>query len=119
MTLTSRKIEKIKKKPFIEPRFTNFFVSLIRLLTKIPIIRSYLSNSSGGLFGRICFYWEEKNYEKASHTAIYALEKFRNKKSKFLPFMDHHTWWEFMMHGAESASPEISSEYTDRSPLIL
>ena len=103
MSLTSRQIEEVDKKPFKEPRFTNFFVSLIRFLSKIPFIRTYIDNSSGGLSGRIFRCWDEKNYEKACDIAIYALEKFRYKKSWFLPFMDHHNWWNFMKHGVESA----------------
>ena len=103
MSLTSREIEEVEKEPFKEPRFTNSFVSLFRLLAKIPIIKTYIANSSGGLSGRIFRCWDEKNYEKASEIAIYALERFRNKKSWFLPFMNHHNWWQFMKHGVNSA----------------
>jgi len=103
MSLSSREIEEVEKEPYKETRFTNFFVSLVRFLTKVPIIRTYIANSSGGLSGSIFSCWDQKNYEKACNIAIYALEKFRNKKSLFLSFMDHHNWWQFMKHGVDSA----------------
>lgn len=114
MSLTSREIEEVEKEPFKEPRFTNFFVFLVRLLTMIPIIRKYIANSSGGLSGRIFRCWEEKDYEKASSIAIYALERFRNKKSLFFPFMDHHNWWQFMKYGVESAKWAENKELEEK-----
>ncbi len=103
MSLTRKEIEEIEQKPFKEPPLTNFFVGTIRLLSKIPPIKKYLNESIGGLSGRIFRYWEKKEYEKATKVALFALEKYRNKKSKFLPFMDHHHWWSFVKYGVDSA----------------
>ena len=116
MSLTSRDVEEIEREPFKEPRFTGFFVSIVRLLMKIPLFKKYISESSGGLSGRIFRYWESKDYESATKIAIHALEKYRNKKSKILPFMDHHNWWSFMKHGVDSAKHIDSEEL--RSKLI-
>ena len=104
MSLTRKDIEDIEHKPFKEPPFTNFFVSTIRLLSKIPPIKKYLNESIGGLSGRIFRHWENNEYEEATKVAIFGLEKYRNKKSLILPFMDHHHWWSLMKHGADSAT---------------
>lgn len=103
MSLNSRDIEEIQRKPFKEPRFTGFFLSLVRLLMKVPPIKKAIAESAGGLSGSIFRYWDAKNYEKAAEIAIYALEKYRNRTSKLMPYMDHHNWWGFMKHGVDSA----------------
>lgn len=103
MSLTSKDIEEIEREPFKEPRFTGFFASIIRLLMKIPPFKKAISESVGGLSGSIFRYWESKDYEKATKIAIHALEKYRYKKSKITPYMDHHHWWRFMKHGVDSA----------------
>ncbi len=104
MSNTSRDVESRAGKPFKEPRFTNFFVALIRLLEKIPAIRKYSNESYGGLHGAIFHNWDIKNYEKATRIAIFGLKKHRNKKSKILPpAIDHHDWWSLMRDGVDSA----------------
>ncbi len=103
MSLRSRDIEEIEREPFKEPPFTKLFVSMIRLLAKVPLVKKYISESVGGLSGRIFRCWEAQEYENATQIAIHALEKYRNKKSRFLPFMDHHHWWSFMKYGVDSA----------------
>ncbi|MEL0585004.1 MAG: hypothetical protein AAES65_09040 [Candidatus Thiodiazotropha sp. (ex. Lucinoma kazani)] len=103
MSLTSRDIEEIEREPFKEPRFTGFFVSIVRLLMEIPPFKKAMSESVGGLSGSIFRCWESKDYEKAAKLAIHALEKYRNRKSKITPYMDHHNWWSFMKHGVDSA----------------
>ena len=103
MSLTSRDIEEIEQKPVKEPRFTGFAVSVVRLLAKIPPFKKAISESAGGLSGHIFRCWDAKEYEKATKVAIYALEKFRHKKSRITPYMDHHHWWSFMKHGVDSA----------------
>lgn len=103
MSLSRRDIEKIDSDSFKEPPFTGFFVGIIRLLQKIPPIRKYMSESYGGLLGTIFRCWDKHEYEKATHTAIFCLKKYRNHKSKFVPAMDHHYWWSFMKHGVDSA----------------
>src|SRR3989344_1271724 len=114
MPLTSRDIEKITRQPFKEPSFTRFFVSLIRLIEKIPPVKRYIADSAGGLSGRIFRCWENKEYEKATQIAIYALGKYRQKKSKLLPFMHHHTWWSFMKHGVDSAKMIENDELREK-----
>ncbi len=57
----------------------------------------------GGLSGSIFRCQRSGDYSKATETAIYALEKYRHKKSRFLPEMDHHHWWSFMRNAVESA----------------
>jgi hypothetical protein len=104
MSLTSKDIEEIKSKPFKEPRLTRTLLAVLRLLAKIPPIKNFIAESSGGISGRIFRCWDNKEYEKATQLAIHALEKYRNKTSRFMPFMDHHNWWQFMKHGVDSAS---------------
>ena len=114
MSLTRKDVEEIERKPFKEPPFTNFFVSMLRLLSKIPPIKKYLNESIGGLNGRIFRLWETKEYEEATKIAIFGLEKYRHKKSKILPFMDHHHWWQLMKHGVDSATNTDNQELKDK-----
>lgn len=114
MSLTRKAVEKIERKPFNEPPLTNFFVSMLRLLTKIPPIKKYLNESIGGLNGRIFRLWETREYEEAAMVAIFGLEKYRHKKSKILPFMDHHHWWQLMRHGVDSATNTDNQELKDK-----
>ena len=101
MPLTSRDIEKIRSKPLKAPPFTKFVVAVLRLVAKLPPVNRYISESVGGLSGRIFRCWEKREYEKATNIAIYALEKYRNKTNN--PVMDHHHWWSFMKYGVDSA----------------
>jgi len=103
MPLSSRDIEDVERKPFKEPKFTKFFLTVFRLITKVPPIKKYLSETVGGFSGNIFRCWEKGEYENATKIAIRALGKYRNKKSKLLPFMDHHHWWSLMKHGVDSA----------------
>jgi hypothetical protein len=103
MPLSSRDVEEIHNKPFKKPWYIGFFIAIIRLLAKIPYINNKLNNSSGGLSGRIFSCWERKDYKKATQIAIDALERFRHKKDKFVPGMEHQYWWQFMKLGVDSA----------------
>jgi hypothetical protein len=114
MSLTRKDIEEIERKPFKEPPFTNFFVSMLRFLSKIPPVKRYLNESIGGLSGRIFRLWETKEYEEATKVAIFGIEKYRHKKSKTLPFMDHHHWWQLMKHGVDSAKNTDNQELKDK-----
>ena len=114
MSLTRKDIEEVERKPFKEPPFTNFFVSVLRLISKISPIKKYLNESIGGLNGRIFRLWENKEYEAATKVAIFGLEKYRHKKSKILPFMDHHHWWQLMKHGVDSATNTDNQELKDK-----
>ncbi len=114
MSLTRKDVEDIEREPFKEPPFTSFFISLLRLLSKIPPIKKYLNESIGGLNGRIFRLWKTKEYEEATKVAIFGLEKYRRRKSKMLPFMDHHHWWQLMKHGAESATNSDNQELRDK-----
>lgn len=110
MSLKRRDIEGIEQEPFKEPPFTNFFVGVLRFILKVPILKKRLRESIGGLSGRIFRHWENNEYEEATDVALFALEKYRNKKSKLLPFMLHHHWWRFVKHGVDSATKTESSE---------
>ena len=114
MSLKSRDIEEIERKPFKEPPFTKFFVTAIKLLAKIPPIKKRIAESVGGLSGSIFSCWEKQEYEKATQIAIHALEIYRIKKSRFLPFMDHHHWWSFMKHGVDSAKHTKNGELQEK-----
>ena len=103
MSLSSRDMEEIEKKPFKEPWFTGIFIGIFRLIAKIPFIRRKLNNSIGGLSGNIFSCWEKQDYKKATEISIYALERFRCKKDRWFPDMMHHHWWSFVKHGVDSA----------------
>lgn len=117
MSLSSRDVEKINRAPLKKPRLTGFFVSIARILMKFPPFKKRIAESVGGLNGRIFRCWEREEYEEAARIAIHALEKFRNRKSKVSPFLDHHHWWQFMKHGVDSAKhisdEELRSKLTD------
>jgi hypothetical protein len=103
MSLSRKDIERIEQTPFKEPPFTKYFVGILRILSKFPPIKKRLDESIGGLSGRIFRHWDKKEYEEATNVAIFGLEKYRDKKSKSLPFMDHHHWWQLMKNGVDSA----------------
>jgi len=104
MSLSRKKLENIEQKPFKEPPFMNFFVGLTGLISKIPFIKSSIQESSGGLYGKIFRHRDNNDYELATEVALFALEKYRNKKSFFLEDMIHHDWWSFMQLGVEYAT---------------
>jgi len=114
VSLSSRDIEEINKRPFKEPWFAGFFVGIVRLLAKIPYIRNKINNSSGGLSGSIFSCWQKNDYKKATQISIYALELFRNKKDRLVPGMEHHTWWQFMKHGVDSAKHIEDTELKEK-----
>jgi hypothetical protein len=114
MLLNSSDIEKAESSPPNEPSLINFFVAAIKILMKVPPIKMFVSESVGGFSGKIFCCWEQDEYEKATHIAIHALKKYRNKKSRFLPFMDHHHWWSFMKHGVDSAKHIKNEGYRER-----
>jgi len=117
MTLSRKDIEEVEQTPFKEPPFTKLFVGLIRLASKIPAINKYLNESYGGLNGRIYRHWRYKEYTEAANIALFGLKKYRNKKSKTTPFMDHHHWWSLMKDATDSArcidNEEIKQELID------
>lgn len=103
MALSSRDLEKARSKPFKEPWFTRGALFLVRLIKKIPYFKMKIDDSMGGLSGSIFRCQRSGDHSRATKIAIYALEKYRNKKSRFVPEMDHHHWWSFMRHAVESA----------------
>jgi hypothetical protein len=113
MTLSSREIEEIHKEPFKKPRFTGFFVGLLRFIAKIPYIRNKINNSVGGLSGSIFKCWEKKDYKQATEISIFALERFRHKKGG-PAILVHHHWWEFMKYGVQSAKHIDDSELKNK-----
>ena len=114
MPLTRKDIEDIEDKPFKEPPFMNFIVAAIRSLSKISPIKKYLNETIGGLNGQILRHWENDEYEKAARIAIFGLEKYRDKKSLFLPFMDHHHWWVLMKLCTDSAAKTDNYELREK-----
>ena len=102
MSITKKEIESIQSKPLKVPAIVNFIFSILSPLSKIPAIRKYIANSSGGLNGQIFRHWDKQEYDEATKVAIKGLEKYRNKKSLLTPFMDHHIWWQFMELGVDS-----------------
>ena len=102
MSLTSKDIEEIEGRPFVEPRFTKIALSIVKVAMRIPPIRVAVGNSVGGLSGKIFQAWAKNDFKSATDISIYALERYRNKKSWLLPIMDHHFWWRFMKHGVDS-----------------
>jgi len=114
MSLKRRDIERIEQEPFNEPPFTKFFVGMLRLISKAPIISKYLNESIGGINGRIFRHQRNKEYKEATEVALFGLEKYRHKKSLFLSFMDHHHWWQLMKHGVDSASNTDNADLKDQ-----
>ena len=118
MSITKKEIESIQEsiqsKPLKVPAIINFIFSVLSQLSKIPAIRKYIENSSGGLNGQIFRHWNKQEYDEATKVAIKGLEKYRNKKSLLTPFMDHHTWWQFMQSGADSAKNSDNLELKDK-----
>ena len=104
MSLKRRDIEDIEKEPCKEPPFTKFFVGLVRLVSRVPMFKKRLDESLGGLSGRIFHHQRNKEYKEATEIVLFGLEKYRHKKSIFLPSMDHHDWWQLMKYGVDSAS---------------
>ncbi|MEH6542700.1 MAG: hypothetical protein V7721_02055 [Porticoccaceae bacterium] len=103
MTLSSRDLEEARSKPFKETWFTSGALFLVRLIKKIPYFKRKIDESMGGLSGAIFRCQDSGDHLRATKIAVYAIEKFRNKKDRFFPFMAHHHWWQFMTHAAESA----------------
>ena len=114
MPLKSSDIERLERTPFKEPPFVKFLLAGLQLLITIPPIKKLLAESTGGLSGRIFRCWEKQEYEKATRIAIRALEKYRNKKSRFFYFMDHHDWWSFMTYGVDSAKHIKNEELREK-----
>ena len=114
MSITKKEIESIQSKPLKVPAIINFIFSVLSPLSKIPAIRKYIENSSGGLNGQIFRHWNKQEYDEATKVAIKGLEKYRNKKSLLTPFMDHHTWWQFMQSGVDSAKNSDNLELKDK-----
>ena len=114
MSITKKDIEDIEGKTTKVPIIVNVISPIISLLSKIPTIRKYIANSSGGLNGQIIRYCSKHEYDEATKVAIKGLEKYRNKKSLLTPFMDHHTWWQFMELGVDSAKNSNNLELRDK-----
>ncbi len=103
MALSSKDIEGIEHKSIKENWLIKFLLFIIKLAKKIPYIRKKINESEGGLSGAVFRCQADGNYIQATKIAIYALEKFRHKKSRLTPGMEHHSWWSFMRHATESA----------------
>ena len=114
MPLNRNDHKEIEGQDIKTPPFTNFLVSVLRYATRFPIFKKYLSESIGGLNGRIFKHWENHEYENAIEVAIFGLEKYKNKKSKILPFMIHHHWWSLMKNGVYSAEQSEKLSSIDR-----
>lgn len=118
MSITKKDIESIQEsiqsKPLKLPAIINFIFSVLSPISKIPAIRKYIENSSGGLNGQIFRHWNKQEYDEATKVTIKGLEKYRNKKSLLTPFMDHHTWWQFMELGVDSAKNSNNFELKDK-----
>jgi hypothetical protein len=114
MTLTSRELEEARSKPFKEPWFTSGALFLVRLIKKIPYFKRKIDESMGGLSGAIFRCQDSGDNLRATKIAIYALEKFRNKKDRFCPGMEHHYWWSFMRHAVESAKQTDDYELKEK-----
>lgn len=74
-------------------------------------------DTSGGISGQIFRFQADNNHNAAGELAIYALNKYRNKKNLLLKGMEHHNWWRFMKHGVESARElddlELKEQFID------
>jgi len=103
MTLSSKDIEGNDYKQVKESWFARFFLLIVRLARKVPYLRKKINESEGGLSGAIFRCQADGDHFQATRIAIFALEKFRNKKCRLVPGMEHHTWWSFMRHATESA----------------
>ena len=114
MALSSRDLEKARNKPFKEPWFTRGALFLVRLIKKIPYFRKMIDDSMGSLSGSIFRCQRNGDHTKATEIGIYALEKYRYKKSRILPEMDHHHWWSFMRHAVESAKQVDDNELKEK-----
>ena len=87
MTLTSRDLEEARSNPSKVPWFTSGALFLVRLINKIPYFKRKIDESMGGLSGAIFRCQHSGDHLRATKIAIYALEKFRNKKDRFFPGM--------------------------------
>lgn len=103
MTLSSKDLEGIDCKPVKDSWFIRFAASLVRLARKIPYLRKKINESEGGLSGAIFRSQARGDHVQATRIAIFALEKYRHKKNRWLSGMEHHRWWSFMQHAVESA----------------
>ncbi|MDH5434913.1 MAG: hypothetical protein OEY19_13300 [Gammaproteobacteria bacterium] len=110
MPFSRKEIKEIERKPFKKPPFTNFFVHMLRLISKISPIKRYLRETIGGLYGRIFRLWETEEYEEATKVAIFSLEKYRHKNTS----ENHFHWWQFMKHGVDSATKTDNQKLKDK-----
>ena len=114
MPLNRKDHKEIEGRDIKNPPFANFFVSVLRHASRVPPIKKYLGETVGGLNGRIFKHWENSEFESATEVAIFGLEKYRNKKSKILPFMAHHHWWSLMKNGVYSAEQSEQPSSMDK-----
>lgn len=103
MSLSSRDLEGIKESKFRDSWFFKTASFFVRLVEKIPFIAKKINQSEGGLSGAIFRCQAKGDHIQAIRIAVFALEKFRDKKSRLAPGMEHHSWWSFMRHAVESA----------------
>jgi len=114
MSLTKKDIENIEQQPFKEPPFINSLEGLFQFISKIPFVKKYFQESIGGLHGNIFRHRDNNEYELSTEVALFALEKYRNKKSLCLQDMIHHHWWSFMQLGVESATHTENQMHKDK-----
>ena len=113
MPLTSRNNERVRQKSITIPTYANHLFSVFFVFAKIPFVKRYISNSIGGLQGRIVRCFDDKDYKKAAEIAIHALRRYRHKKSKLFSYLDidHHHWWVFMKLAVDAARMTDSKEF--------
>ncbi len=102
--LNSRDIEKTQTQPFEEPWYLKVLGWLFKLIYSIPWVREKSKYSMGSLSGSIFRCQHRGDHKKATQIAIFAMDRFRNHKDKWVPEMEHHHWWRFVQHACESAS---------------
>ena len=118
MALSSKDLEGIEYKPIRHSRLLRLAVWLVGLVRKIPYFNKMINESEGGLSGRIFRCQADGNHAQATRLAIFALEKFRHKKSRLAPGLDHHNWWRFMQHGSQSAGQTDQAELKEKLILL-
>ena len=104
MPLTSRDMERIQNQPFKEPWYLKILSFFFKVIYFIPWVKKKSRCSMGGLSGRIFRSQDAGDYKQATQIALFAMERFRNHKDKWVPGMEHHNWWHFVRHACDSVT---------------